>query len=179
MFFAKKIKCVACPGTLLGPQFVFMLSNWNTLYVVTSTEYVAYFAGSPAWCHRQTGRTMQALFGPTSWAMFSIRVFLNFPILWASWTGHPSSTRGSSRGFSQIWLDRGQRDFFIYFSSPPTYCWHVRTYGLNIWWIFNFLFSLKYGYFGAIRFLRILCTSLNPSFSFFFAKLRDFATKRY
>jgi hypothetical protein len=36
MFFANKIKCVACPGTLLGPQFVYMLRNWNTLYVVTS-----------------------------------------------------------------------------------------------------------------------------------------------
>jgi hypothetical protein len=27
MCFAKKIRCEACPGTLLGPQFVFMLSN--------------------------------------------------------------------------------------------------------------------------------------------------------
>jgi hypothetical protein len=36
MFFANKIKCVACPGTLLGPQFVYMLRNRNTLYVVTS-----------------------------------------------------------------------------------------------------------------------------------------------
>jgi hypothetical protein len=63
MFFAKEVQ-MRSPGTLLGPQFVFMLTSSNTLYVVKSNEYVAYFGGSGL--VSQTGRTMQGLFGPTS-----------------------------------------------------------------------------------------------------------------
>jgi hypothetical protein len=57
MFLAKEDQ-MRSPGTLLGPQFlfmlrssfgpqfVFMLTSSNTLNVVNGNEYIAYFAGS-------------------------------------------------------------------------------------------------------------------------------------